>query len=641
MKKEELLELEQYYLYLYSRNGSLICNTEMKNIWKEKDENNIDNGICNDDTSSYVKNKKKLSDIIVNLIKGICLSDFQKDKKNEGIYYNLFIIKNIKIMSINIPETDLVAIGIFSKGTKSDLVRLYLLNLIISYINYQGDKKDYFNSQNFNKINSIDKMNFTNFNNSLSSKIFDTFLSIPLQIHFWKNAQNIFKKRNLYIKNIFYKNYYLIDLKSKKIILNGKSLYNNCLNDYELNIPRKRKLWKDLLFYCKKLKNDYIIKNDMNFNSMDYKNFFVKVEYKATYPKRTFIIKFLPLLSGMCLIHDYIELKFDENEIKKKYSEKNVIFGYDTNDKIFRNISKDFFENEHIILKQIHFFIIESLFCSNSSIKNFFYLNKNEKIYFSEEILDIIKEELFEYFSNNKKFHSLLLSKNLSFYSKSIINHILNVLYEEYIQINNKEKIIHKSSSVLPINNKISYNSIKLDENSFSLQLIKNDALFYLFNSIKFNKNINPNDITMDLNDENGKITERESKERISGLIERNSEPGIRFSDLLSERAFVPQNNEGKKKIPFPRDSENNLNNMKKSNGGDFIITSEKLEKNNRIKNVFKCNYKNNNKNVNQKNKNNISQDNSMQKCLIDEVIPNINNYNKEKDGKSNKKLIK
>ena len=100
----------------------------------------------------------------------------------------------------------------------------------------------------------------------------------------------------------------------------------------------------------------------------------------------------------------------------------------------------------------------------------------------------------------------------------------------------------------MPINNKISYNSIKLDENSFSLQLIKNDALFYLFNSIKFNKNINPNDITMDLNDENGKITERESKERISGLIERNSEPGIRFSDLLSERAFVPQNNEGKKK---------------------------------------------------------------------------------------------
>ena len=153
MKKEELLELEQYYLYLYSRNGSLICNTEMKNIWKEKDENNIDNGISNDDTSSYVKNKKKLSHIIVNLIKGICLSDFQKDKKNEGIYYNLFIIKNIKIMSINIPETDLVAIGIFSKGTKSDLFRLYILNLIIYYINYQGDKKDYFNSQNFNKIN--------------------------------------------------------------------------------------------------------------------------------------------------------------------------------------------------------------------------------------------------------------------------------------------------------------------------------------------------------------------------------------------------------------------------------------------------------------------------------------------------------
>ena len=45
------------------------------------------------------------------------------------------------------------------------------------------------------------------------------------------------------------------------------------------------------------------------------------------------------------------------------------------------------------------------------------------------------------------------------------------------------------------------------------------------------------------------------------------------------------------------------------------------------------------NKNI--KNKINNSGDNSLQRCLIDEIIPNINNYNKEKDGKSNKKLIK
>ena len=33
------------------------------------------------------------------------------------------------------------------------------------------------------------------------------------------------------------------------------------------------------------------------FTTNDYQNFFVKVEYKATYPRRNFIIKFLPLLN--------------------------------------------------------------------------------------------------------------------------------------------------------------------------------------------------------------------------------------------------------------------------------------------------------------------------------------------------------
>ena len=65
-------------------------------------------------------------------------------------------------------------------------MRLFLLNLIISYINYQGDKNEYFNSNNFMSINNINKMNYSNFNNYLHSKIYDTFLSIPLQIHFGK-----------------------------------------------------------------------------------------------------------------------------------------------------------------------------------------------------------------------------------------------------------------------------------------------------------------------------------------------------------------------------------------------------------------------------------------------------------------------
>ena len=43
------------------------------------------------------------------------------------------------------------------------------------------------------------------------------------------------------------------------------------------------------------LKNDYIKTNNMTFNGIDYKNFFVKTELKVTYLRKNFIFKFLIL----------------------------------------------------------------------------------------------------------------------------------------------------------------------------------------------------------------------------------------------------------------------------------------------------------------------------------------------------------
>lgn len=625
-KKDINIEFDIYDIYLYSRNGNFICNTHI-NDSNKKEENKIIDNLDEISDNTYYKNKKSFKEtIITNLIKKICVLDFEKHKKNEGIHYNSFNLRSSKILSVNIPVTNLVAIGIFSKSTKSDIIRLFLLNLIISYINYQGDKTEYFHSKNYMSIDNINKMNYSNFNNFMHSKIYDTFLSIPLEIHFGKNIQNIFKKSTLIAKDIYYRNYYLLDLNNNKIVLSQ--------NKKELE--KRRKILRELRYYSQNLKKDYVKKNDMNFNGVDYQNFFVKIEYKATYPKRTFIIQFLPLLNGMSLIHEYIELAFEEEQINKKYKEKSIIYGYDSNDNIFRNISNSFFENEHNILKQIHSFIVESLFCSNPSIKFFFYLDKKQKIYFSEEILEIINEELYEYFHKNKKFYSYLTSSNHNFYSKKIINQILNVLFEEYIQINNKEKIIHKSSSALPIcsaNSYLSFKSLLSGFSSSSLKLTKNDALLYLFNSIKLNKNINPNDITIDLNDENSQKNEKNNISRITDLIDKDDKFSIRFSDLLSEKNIESKNIKIKKKYfiaPFPKDSEEGF----QENGGNFIFNKI----NNGVKNNnFKINIFNNKMNKNNKNKIEkiYSGEHSIQRCLIDEIIRN------EAKDKSNKKLNK
>ena len=79
------------------------------------------------------------------------------------------------------------------------------------------------------------------------------------------------------------------------------------------------------------------------------------------------------------------------------------------------------------------------LFCSDSEIAYFFTLSRNPKIYFSEKILEMIEKALIKYIGeenldNNK------LSQNgensIMDYSSNLINRIINILYEEYIQIN-------------------------------------------------------------------------------------------------------------------------------------------------------------------------------------------------------------
>ena len=539
-------------------NGIFICNTKNKNIWfddigdsssnEDYENNNYERkNSLNNLTDNYNQNGIDIDLIISNLIKRVYSLDYKNNYKNEQIHYNTFLFNYVKISIINIPSTGLIALGVFSQETKSSIIRIYLLNMIISYLNYIGDKKDFLNSKIFNENNSINKMNNMNYNNFLQSKIYDTFLSIPIQLHFNCISKKVFKRRLLYIKDIYYKNYYLIDLNSDKIILSLESLHDkNNGKEPELKTSDKKYIWKDLLYHCHNLKNDYIKKNNNIFNGIEYQNFFVKIEYKVTYPRRNFIIKFLPLLNGMCIIHEYIQFKLStfEGEEKKVYNEKNIIYGYDAYDNIFRNSDNRYFENEHYILKQVHFFIIESLFCSNNLISKFFILNRKPKIYFSEEILKIIDKEITDYFKYNYNKFNYYEQSNYNSINE-IINRILSVFYDDFMKINNNENILNKSlNQKSNIKNSLILKEIESLNKNKSLQITKNETLVFLFNSIQYNNNINPNDITLDLNDERIsqlRITQKDIDElpnsRKSDIIDNKGRPiSIRLSDFLTEK---------------------------------------------------------------------------------------------------------
>lgn len=561
----------------------------------------------------------------------------------------------------------MIAVGVFSKGTKSSIIRFYLLTMIISFLNYIGDKNDFFNSYQNKAINSIEKINNISLNTFLHSKIYDTFLSIPIQIYFSKIIQKIFKKRVLYIKNIYYKNYYLVDLSNNKIILSSDNFNNkDKFNIFEYKIFRNRKIKKELLFYCHELKNNYIKKNNMIFNEFEYQKYFIKLEYKATYPRRTFIIKFLPILNGVCIIHEYIQLKLStfEKGVEKKevYKEKIIIYGFNSSDK---NDINNLFKNEHYILKQLHFFLIESLFCSNSSIQYFFILEKKQKIYFSEEILQIINQLVSEYMEKTNNISSYSKSNNNHNYlTKKIIQKITNRLYEEYIQINSAEKILHESSSAFPLKtlkSDISFKDINFGKNSSLLQITKDEALTYLFKSIKFNKNIDPNDITIDLNDDKNKgNVGKDDSLSVTELIDRNSKPSIRFSDLLSEKFTICPSQDIMKKgritqnYPFPRDSELNYNNTKESLNNNKKNDYEEMSIGTKIRKKYNYNFNDNNyndynviyNNSLKKYKNNYLHNNSSNKksiqgFLIDDKTSFENlNHNDKSDKFLNKQIF-
>ena len=541
--------------------------------------------------------------------------------------------------------------------------------MIISFINFEGDKDDFLKSKIFNEINSVNKLNEkeiynSNFINKIYPKIYDTFLSIPIQMHFSRIIKKIFKRQILYIKDIYYKNYYLIDIDDERIILSLETLNDkNSGKDPEFKTSNQKAIWKEILLYCHNLKNDYIKKNNMTFNGIDYKNFFVKIEFKVTYPRRNFIIKFLPLFNGMCLIHEYIQNKLStfEGDNKKNYNEKSIIYGYDEDDNFFKNEDNRYFENEHYCLKQVHFFFIETLFCSKGDISYFFTLPRKIKIYFSEEILEIIEKELIKYINEENTDNNQLNynpENSIQENSYNIINRIINILYEEYIQINTSKKNVIQKPSNLNSRRELLMKLIESLDKKKTLQLSKNETLVYLFYSIQYNKNINPNDITIDLNDERisqMQLNNQENDNITSSIISaQKNKNTMRLSELLSEKISMrPSRDTGgpyiKRDSKFPYDTEeieevkenndnfNNINNketeqqMKENeyNDRNNIYENERNEEN-------KDMYSNNNINADDNNMNNYDNEEIRNNDKNNINNDNINGYQMEEDNINN-----
>ena len=451
---------EKKYLFLFTLNGNLIFS--FPEIEKNNEYKDIINKIIT--KINKIGNKPQRNGNTI----------------TENIYFNIFIIGNKdKFVIVRIGDINIISLGIFSKETKTSIIKLYLLNNLIMFLNYLD-------------IESSTIPNTIKNNNNLQINIYKQFFLSSFCDFFILLTRQLFQRHKYKLKNIFYKNYSLIELNSNKIIFSFESLYNNLNNNgdkYQLKISNKEHIWTEVLYHCHILKNNYLKQYSINFNEENYDNFFAIFELKSTFPRRIFIIKFLPILNGVCLIHEFVQTKLSSNEGNEinHYKEYESIYGYfneintlsqktcnSTHSKLF------LFKNEPNFLRRINSFFVGSLSLKIKH-KDLFFSGKNNNIFICEDVLGII--------------NNYLIKENLSDNYNNIIREIEKKLYDEYLQeIKQQEQenndvdldICNKNQKIILFNNDDYFTEENLYQ-KIDLNIPKKYMLETLFNKRKQN----------------------------------------------------------------------------------------------------------------------------------------------------------
>ena len=484
-------------------------------------------------------------DIINNIaIKIGKFSDKNSNKISKNIFFDiLFIGGKDKLIFVKIGKIDIIALGVFSIYTKTSLIKLYLLNFLILFINYiEGD------------VNIL-----SNLDNNIHINIFKEFLFSPFHQYYLLLIKQIYQKKRFKLKNISYKNLYLIELNSNQIIFSHDSLFNNI------------NLWNEILYHCHILENNYMNQYSLNFNEDNFENYFAVFELKSTYPRRTFIIRFLPVLNGLGLIHEFIQDKLSSNDGSENnhYKEYESNYGFlneiiTLSQKTCNSTHSRFviFKNEPISLKKINNFFIGSLSLNNPQKDLFFWRNHNN-IYICKEIMNIL----------NKK-----NQKNNNY---NIIKEIEKELYEGY----QKETKIKKDIDLNIYNNNIFYNNgdnfienISLEK--IDLTISKLFILMTLFN----NNDKNTSKISRALSSQKELAKFHSSKKglnKLSDILNENVSENI-GSYNFSNNKLLKDNNSFKESNIFDSKNNNlNINNSYEENNL-FDINISIIQNNNK-----------------------------------------------------------
>ena len=471
---------------------------------------------------------------------------------------NEFLFESIKIGNIKILfliKNNAILVGTFPKSSSIQFQRLLLIHLFIALINFKGDIIT--SLKKINEYEEYDKNNFINLktfyneksnalqqelNDILEILIFEYYFLKSLILHFSKVFNEIFKKEDMNLKQTKFKNLYLLDANNLSVILDMCKIQGAKNSKKNKKFYKIEKLFEEITYHSKNLYNQYIRENDMKYSSTGSEFRFVKFECTSTYPRLLFIIKFIPVLKGIAIIHIYSQKKLsrsDENNIQSEQGlnckEVDLLFGSFIKD----NPNFEFKYGAPKKLNYVEKFIEEFYITGRNGFGIFRLTNLEKKYkYVNYYIINII---------NNYK-----VSNNINI--EQILSDINKIIEKDYEQEQNikKEKKSEDNESNLNSNKDDDESEMKKLDNLFLLnkesfynnffdKKIKNNNRNLIIDKNNIN-HYNKSLISKDDNDKNEiiLINNKENDENNSYNIDKN----LNINDIVnSDRKLLTSQN--------------------------------------------------------------------------------------------------
>ena len=559
---------------MFNESGLCILEKQIETLFDNKTEYNNYKLIIKNISHTLLINHSKNDDDFI-------FKSFQSEK-----FKTLFLIRNNCILA-----------GAFSPSSNTQYQRLLLIHIFIALINFKGDLFSIF--KKFNENQEYDKNTYTNLkffyhskksnlsyketNDILEVLIFENYFLKSLINHFLKVFNEIFKKEDVNLKQIKLRNVYLLDVNSGKIILDMVKMQGGKGNKKNKKYYKYQKLLEEILYHSKNMCNSYIREYEMKFTT-EQENFrFVKFECTSTYPRLLFIIKFIPILKGIAIIHLYSQKKLSRNNENNMQSEQGI--NYKEVDLLFGSFIRENpdLEFKYGAPKKLTYIekFIQEFFITNRSDNGIFRLNNSDKKYkyvnysainiinscqissvdniddifkdFNEKLKENYVEEKMDEKKNNNDSETKDLDKLFELKNKSLYSDI----FDDFKNINMKNKM---NGNIKGENEELISNDDSIKESNNNLNKGKDKDI---------NENLNINNM-MNLNSERKNLIDNDTLSLFNSKDDvniRNDISKLKFeSSMISEikkdqkyeiKIMDNQEQENKEETKREKDKEN------------------------------------------------------------------------------------